>query len=165
MKKILCVFLSALFVVSALSLHAFAQDGEVSAATVGRSEDGINMETGDTITLHYRDIGSKSNKPVPKGGHLEWYWGYYGGRITGSLSGDKTKCTVRGQGAGFLVLMCDVFDANGNCVSSDGEVIMVSSTFARVTYLLPIEAAVSWTRYTFWDIMTKLKLTPIHDIY
>ncbi len=166
MKKIFCILLAALLAFSVLSVPATAQDdaqATVSAAEAVRSDAGVNMNKGDSITVNYRDLTDRSNVAIPKGGHLEWFWVCYDGRAEFSLSADKKNCTVHATRGGAFALGCDVVDANGNKVSYDALLFLVSTPL--ITFL----NIVTLTMYTriaiaFWTMIGRLTLATVYDI-
>lgn len=164
MKKVLCILFTVLFLFSTMVIHVSASDEtHVSAAAVTRDMTGVSMEKGDVVTIHYQNLDERSNKPVPKGGHIEWYWGYYGGKAVFSLSADKKTCTVRATQAGVFALGCEVYDAKGEKISDDALIFEVSSPLYRFinTVTLGVFGSV---RYLFWDLMCKMYLLPLYDI-
>ena len=160
MKRVFCILLTVLVLLSAAGLYACAQD---MPDAVTRDEAGIHMEKGDVLTVQYQQLEDRCNKPVPKGGHIEWYWGYYGGKADFTLSQDQKSCTVRASQAGMFALGCEVYDAQGRQISSDALVFDVSSPFYRFinTVTLGIYGSV---RLGFWRMMAALTLLPLNDI-
>ena len=164
MKKALCILLAALFLFSAMTVNVTAkEETPVSAAAVTRDITGVQMEKGDVVTIHYQNLDERCNKPLPKGGHIEWYWGYYGGKASFSLSADQKNCTVRATQAGSFALGCEVYDAKGNKISDDALIFEVSSPFYRFINMITLGIYGS-IRYLFWDLMRKLYLLPLYDI-
>lgn len=167
MKKVLCILLTALLVCAASGVCVLAADDGDAAASVSAVTRvpviGVTMEKGDTFTVNYRDLEDRSNVPIPKSGHLEWYWVSYGGKADFTLSADKKNCTVRAVRGGSFVLGCDVIDASGKTVSSDGLVFEASSPFYRFinTVTLGLYGTV---QMSFWRLMSALTLIPLYDI-
>ncbi len=124
---------------------------------------GIELEKGDTVTLNYQELADCSNKLLPKGGHVEWYWGYYGGKADFTLSSDKKNCTVFATRAGLFVLGCEVYDATGNEISSDTMTFSVSSPFYRFINIVTLGLFGS-LRLAFWRSMGTMTLLPLYDI-
>ena len=157
MKKVICLLLTVLLLCSTAGLHAFA------ASTPTVDEAGIHMDKGDVIRVYYRDLYDRTNKAVPKGGHIEWYWATYGGRAEFTLSKDQKYCTVRAGRPGQFGLGCEVYNARGEMISDDAIFIDVSSPAYRGVNLATLGLYGS-ARYFFWHIMAQLQLLPIRDI-
>ena len=121
-KRSICILFTVLFAFSAMSISAFAKS-EYSQSTpriIDLYETKyLEMNRGESYTLHYKNLTHKNNVSVPNGGHIVWAAVYASGFVDGQSSEDGKSCTITATNSGICKVAAFVYDAKDNILTTD----------------------------------------------
>ena len=169
MKKILCILLSSLFLLSAMQVAALAAETNAEPNVVTLAADSPDakgydyyLPNGYYVGLTWTDDDGKPIK-APKGGKLEWRWQSLGGKISVEQNASKPNhCTVTGLSGGWCRLEARRLDAEGNETGS--YVLLIQVGYTGIGLLLDTISGGLYDslRMDFYGIFFSLKILPYH---